>query len=339
MAARSSATAALLRCLALACLLQACLGNTHMRLPGHDPEGYVFSSYSLNQPYDESMHIGHWMFVGDTVAGPEQVRLTPDRQSRKGGLWNAAPFNPPSDDKYPPWEVIVEFHVHGQGTKLFGDGFAFWYTKTHAEIGPVFGSVDKFTGLGIFFDTYSNVQQARGQYVSAVIGDGKISYDHNKDGGDIKLAGCHSKFRGLDHYGYARFVYEDRMLRVYLDTNGQGWEECFVIRRVYLPRGNYFGFTAATGDLADNHDIISVRVAEPAPMDEVEKRLLEKRIKADVESGVEKEPHHDPQYEDEHEEEHSPWRTVAVIVLLLGAAGGIYYVTSLQQRRAATHFT
>lgn len=54
------------------------------------------------------------------------------------------------------WEVVVNFEVHGQGKHLFGDGFAFWYTREKGQIGPVFGSRDFFTGLGVFFDTYSN---------------------------------------------------------------------------------------------------------------------------------------------------------------------------------------
>ena len=54
------------------------------------------------------------------------------------------------------WEVVIQFQVHGQGKHLFGDGFAFWYTKEKGQGGPVFGSKDFFTGLGVFFDTYSN---------------------------------------------------------------------------------------------------------------------------------------------------------------------------------------
>ena len=38
------------------------------------------------------------------------------------------------------------------------------------------------------------------------------------------------------------------------------WNECFVVDNVNLPTGYYMGFSAATGELADNHDIISVRV-------------------------------------------------------------------------------
>ena len=54
------------------------------------------------------------------------------------------------------WEVLLHFDIHGQGKHLFGDGLAFWYTKERSDPGPVFGNRDFFTGLGVFFDTYSN---------------------------------------------------------------------------------------------------------------------------------------------------------------------------------------
>ncbi len=42
--------------------------------------------------------------------------------------------------------------------------------------------------------------------------------------------------------------------------NRHEWETCFVASDVDLPAGYYFGVSAATGDLADNHDIISLQV-------------------------------------------------------------------------------
>ena len=56
-------------------------------------------------------------------------------------------------------QITLEFKVHGQGKTLFGDGFAVWFTKEPSQEGPVFGSKDFFRGIGIFFDTYSNVRQ------------------------------------------------------------------------------------------------------------------------------------------------------------------------------------
>lgn len=40
------------------------------------------------------------------------------------------------------------------------------------------------------------------------------------------------------------------------------WKPCFTVDGVELPTGYYFGFSAATGDLSDNHEILAVRLYE-----------------------------------------------------------------------------
>jgi mannose-binding lectin 2 len=44
--------------------------------------------------------------------------------------------------------------------------------------------------------------------------------------------------------------------------NKAAWKECLSVQGVRLPTGYYFGITAATGDLSDIHDIMSVRLYE-----------------------------------------------------------------------------
>ena len=87
-------------------------------------------------------------------------------------------------------QIEFEFKIHGKGN-LHADGMALWLTKQRATGGPVFGSTDKFEGLGIFFDTYKNNRPGvTFPYVMAMVGDGKTSYDKNTDGKDQELAGC-----------------------------------------------------------------------------------------------------------------------------------------------------
>lgn len=40
------------------------------------------------------------------------------------------------------------------------------------------------------------------------------------------------------------------------------WKPCFSMDGVELPTGYYFGFSAATGDLSDNHEVLAVRLYE-----------------------------------------------------------------------------
>ena len=117
----------------------------------HDPEGYIYHDHTLTRPYDESHDLSHWTYHGSTVISDKYIRLTPDRQSRRGSLWNKVPFAPVDPQtglpaEFPAWEMVLEFSVHGVGKKLFGDGFAVWYTLERAIEGPVFGNTDKVRG-------------------------------------------------------------------------------------------------------------------------------------------------------------------------------------------------
>eukprot|EP00049_Salpingoeca_infusionum_P007837 m.126702 g.126702 ORF g.126702 m.126702 type:complete len:339 (+) comp13841_c0_seq1:33-1049(+) len=307
----------------------------------HDPQGYIFHDHCVQHPYmSNGMDIPNWDFSGSTVVTDDYIRLTPDRQSRRGALWNKIPYNPPIESKYPWFDVTLAFNIHGQGKKLFGDGLAFWYTQNRMQQGPVFGNQDMFVGLGIFFDTYSNVQQGHQQYISVMVGDGKTHYDHENDGGNAKIAGCAMQFRGRedDPPVYARIVYQDTLLRVYVDSDGEGFEECFVLRRVYLKRGWYFGVTAATGDLADNHDILSIKVGEAVEMTDKEKADIDERIARDKAHPENIANKGDPQYVQE-PEGGSMFGIIAVVIVVLGVAGvGGFLYFGGQKKKAKFDF-
>lgn len=123
----------------------------------------------------------------------------------------------------------VHFKVHGKGKELFGDGFAIWYAKDRLQDGPVFGNKDYFKGLAIIFDTYSNHNgphnvsvffllvymmiytkclKHQHPYISAMVNNGTLHYDHDRDGTHTQLAGCEAKFRNLDHDTHISIKYE-----------------------------------------------------------------------------------------------------------------------------------
>ena len=56
----------------------------------------------------------------------------------------------------------------------------FWFTATRGSLGPVFGSNDYWTGLGIFFDSFDNDAQRNNPYIMMMINDGTRSYDHQR---------------------------------------------------------------------------------------------------------------------------------------------------------------
>lgn len=138
-----------------------------------------------------------------------------------------------------------------------------WLTKQRATQGDVFGSVDRFEGLGIFFDTYKNNRPGTVfPYVMAMVGDGQKPYDKSNDGKDNEFMGCSA--RGIRNAGTptkAKLTYfQDRSLKLELQyKNEESWELCFETNEPpTIPSVAYLGFSAETGELSDNHDIISV---------------------------------------------------------------------------------
>jgi mannose-binding lectin 2 len=138
-----------------------------------------------------------------------------------------------------------------------------WLTKQRASPGPVFGHTDKFEGLGIFFDTYKNNRPGTVfPYVMAVVGDGQKSYDKSNDGKDSELMGCSARGIRSDSIATkARLTYfQDKSLKLELQYKAvDQWELCFeTFEPPTIPSVSYLGFSAETGELSDNHDIISV---------------------------------------------------------------------------------
>ncbi|KAI9788322.1 MAG: Vesicular integral-membrane protein VIP36 [Piccolia ochrophora] len=139
---------------------------------------------------------------------------------------------------------------------------AMWLTKQRGTEGPVFGSADKFEGLGIFIDTYKNNRPGVVfPYVMAMVGDGQTTYDSASDGQANEVAGCSARgIRGAEVPTKLRLTYfQDSYLRLELQyKDGEDWTQCFETSKVKIPSVAYLGFSAHTGELSDNHDIVRV---------------------------------------------------------------------------------
>ncbi|XP_028827100.1 lectin, mannose-binding 2-like a isoform X1 [Denticeps clupeoides] len=308
------------------CLLIAATVGPSLADDGHEMEEFLKREYSLSKPYQGigSSASSHWELMGDAVVSTDNIRLTPDVQSKQGAVWSRMPCH------LKDWEIQVHFKIHGQGKKnLNGDGLAIWYTKERMQNGPVFGNVDMFTGLGVFVDTYPNEEkfleaqkkrytprmqvphthtseppiitwlcfmvwsfthnqrsvffnkQVRKSnllpcfnpqvvvllyqrvfpYVLAMVGNGSVSYSHDRDGRPTELGGCSAIVRNLKHDTFLFIRYVRRRLTIMIDIDGQHeWRDCLDIPGVRLPMGYYFGASAVTGDLSDNHDLISLKL-------------------------------------------------------------------------------
>ncbi|KAG8736392.1 hypothetical protein FRC10_009340 [Ceratobasidium sp. 414] len=209
--------------------------------------------------YQQAYPSKHFLLISEKRATqPARVQLTRDKPSQTGWLWSRLPLTAAN------YQIDIEYKVSGGSSHLYGDGMAIWLTNTRAEPGPVFGSIDKFEGLGIFIDTYAN---ARHSYsfprIMAMLGDGKTSYDVGSDGAKTELAACSANIRKTDISTKLRLTYfKGEYLNLAIQYKGwDEWTECFTVWDVTLPVSPFLGFSALTGDVSDNHDIISVSTA------------------------------------------------------------------------------
>lgn len=217
----------------------------------------ALSDASSFQPYLDNDLQSRWFdYGGSTVIRADQyIRLTGAHPSQSGWVFSRVPLTATN------WEIEVDFKISGTG-HLFGDGMAMWITKDRAEMGQVFGMKDKFEGLGIFFDTYKNNRPGVVfPYVMAMLGDGKTSYDKESDGKANELAGCSA--RGIRNSEFPTKVkvtyFQDKSLTVDLIHKREDeWTRCFELHDFKLPSTTYLGFSAETGELSDNHDILRV---------------------------------------------------------------------------------
>ncbi|KAK7788355.1 hypothetical protein R5R35_009505 [Gryllus longicercus] len=212
--------------------------------------------YSFKPPYlaQKDGTVPFWEYGGNAIASAENVRIAPSLRSQKGAIWTKAKTN------FDWWEVDVLFRVTGRG-RIGADGLAFWYTETKgAYDGPVFGSSDKWVGLGIFFDSFDNDNKHNNPYIMAIVNDGTKEFDHQNDGTTQLLAGCLRDFRNKPFPTRARIEYYMNTLTVLfhsgMTNNEQDMEVCLRVDNVVLPKTGHFGLSAATGGLADDHDVL-----------------------------------------------------------------------------------
>eukprot|EP01038_Epipyxis_sp_PR26KG_P011075 gene11075-14869_t len=246
--------------------------------------------HSFQPPFDEVDVSGfripnmHWRTGGTTVVNSNFVRLTPDRQSKIGSLWSRRALGVPS------FSAILKFRISGQGKNFFGDGIGMWIVQQgYYGRGDVHGFQESFIGIGIIFDTFKNTENLSAHRdVTLLINDGEKTYEMMTT--DVK--GCNANFRyhneradfSVTDASRAKIVINDTSLSIMIDAkNIDVWEECVTVNDIGLPHQwlleSHIGFTATTGQLADNHDLISFKsFSDNAVMESEESKDRHKKL-------------------------------------------------------------
>jgi mannose-binding lectin 2 len=207
-----------------------------------------------------------WETSGVSTVNNNFIRLTPDRQSKKGAIWSKKALG------VDEFSATFKFRISGQGEKFFGDGLALWIThaKRHFD-GSLLGTEEQFTGLGIIFDTFKNTERlAAHRDVLVLVNNDDKTFDQMTADVD-KIQGCNVNVRyheKRDDFSVAQsslakiIITDGESLKIQIDEHNTGeWFDCVTIDNLGLPVDwlveAHVGMSASTGQLADNHDIIS----------------------------------------------------------------------------------
>jgi mannose-binding lectin 2 len=206
----------------------------------------------------------YWRHSGHAVVNQNFIRLTPDRQSKKGAVWSRKNLGVDS------FTSTLKFRISGQGKNFFGDGIGLWVTNSaYYTEGDLHGNQEHFYGIGIIFDTFKNTENlAQHRDVTILVNNGEKGTDEMLE----KVMGCNVNVRyhneradfSAKDASRAQVTFTDDSLKIMIDARNTGdWMEC-----ADIPHGElglapgwladaYVGITASTGQLADNHDILS----------------------------------------------------------------------------------
>jgi len=79
---------------------------------------------------------------------------------------------------------------------------------------------------------------------------------------------CLGEFRNTGKYGRVLVKYLHKVLHVYIDTqDGVGWKFCLAVQLEKTYKDYHIAFSAATGQVADNHDVLEVNTRYLAASD------------------------------------------------------------------------
>ncbi|MBV96077.1 Protein ERGIC-53-like, partial [Eschrichtius robustus] len=264
----------------LSLLLLLLLLDPHSPEWGHPPQRRFEYKLSFKGPRLALPGAGipFWSHHEDAIPGLEEVRLAPAMQNRSDAVWSRTPV------LFSAWEVEMQMRVTGPGRRG-AQGMAVWYTQGRGQVGSVLGVLDSGDGIGILFDSLAEDTQ-NSPAIRVLASDEHTPYEVLGDGASRVLGSCHRDFRNQPYPFRARITYWGQRLRVSLNsdlTPSDPDEVCVDVGPLLLAPGGFFGVSAATSTLADDHDVLffltfSLREPGAEPFLETEQLRLARQL-------------------------------------------------------------
>jgi len=229
------------------------------------------SVHTVQSPFSAATH---WVHSGAATVLRDRVRLTAlNERSAAGQLAHTL------RNAHTAWQATARVQVSGDAS-VGADGMALWFTTVlPAELAAaadeaqalLFGCPERFEGVGVVVDTYDNGRHGSFPVAMLVWNDGtqRITQAaaHHVDGERhaFELGACALDVRNSGAAQLRLTYRHDRTLLLEVRAGAEAaFREC-AHARLELPPTAFFAFTAASGDLTDNHDVLSF---EFVPLDD-----------------------------------------------------------------------
>ena len=194
-----------------------------------------------------------WKIFGQPQLFRDHVILTPPiKGNQRIGLWSTHPN--PHDE----WLVSTEFRTNG-GERP-GGSLQLWYTARGASGGSGTGHDSIYTskpwdGLALVIDSHARP----GGTIRGYLNDGSKDFSQHHDPVSLAFAHCDFDYRNKGALSKITLAQDAHALTVHV--NGR---LCFRTDAARLPRGYYFGITAATSETPDSFELFNFVVSGPA---------------------------------------------------------------------------
>jgi mannose-binding lectin 2 len=191
--------------------------------------------HSFEAPYDKvdaagARIISHvWNIHGSTDVNKNFIRLTPDRQSKKGAIWSKKALGVNG------FSSVLKFRISGQGKLFFGDGLAMWIVQDARYISGDFHGYrdEKFVGVGVIVDTFKNTENIlQHRDVTLLVNDGSKTWSMMTDvvsgcNLNVRYQSTRDDFSVKDSSSLKVFSLDGKWLTVQVDVNSSGnWTDC-----------------------------------------------------------------------------------------------------------------
>ncbi|KAG5513561.1 hypothetical protein PMAC_000993 [Pneumocystis sp. 'macacae'] len=201
--------------------------------------------HSFISPFGKSL-FENWDFYGSIEVQQNKIILIPPAvQSRIASIWSK------HKNIYEEWSVEISLRL--TNLEHENSGLALWYTSEKGKGGIVFGSKDRWDGLGIFLYVGQNKRPSlRGH-----LNDGSMEYSKFKNPSLQAFGACSIIYQNTSEVFTFKLLYSKEAIQI-----EQKDSICFRTTQINLPPGYYFGIsTQSTNDL-ESFEIYNFQINE-----------------------------------------------------------------------------